>query len=98
MCIVSCAHQPYFVLLGFPWILTSYCGHLWPLSVVWSLSEDPPHLPQAPQLVFSSLSQELASVRVGGDRGRRRGKSSGNLGLRDFLQSYPFVPRSHKFP
>ena len=63
MCVVSCARQPYFILLGCPQIGTSYPGHLWPLSVVLSPSKDPPHLSQAPRLASSSLSQELASVR-----------------------------------
>ena len=63
ICIVSCARQPYSVLLGCPQIGTSYPRHLWPLSVVFSPSEDPPRLPQAPQLASSSSSQELASVR-----------------------------------
>ena len=63
MCIVSCAHQPYFVLPNYPRIGTSCPKALGPLSDNLSPSEDLPSLPQAPLVAFSSLSQQLASGR-----------------------------------
>ena len=77
MCVVSCAHQPYFVLLGYPRTGISCPKHLGPPSIVSFPFEDPPRLPQVSRVVFSSLSQDLALGRdrwdLGGGGGRLEG-------------------------